>query len=342
MNQSKNLLKNIWLICGGAILVGVILCMIGFCCGGAKPVSVGQNGIVIRSNTKHTTQDLNLNAFQSLDMNIQNADIEFVASDKYGIEICYYGDENLIRYSIENNTLKVTDGSKDQIHLIDLNFLYQNNVIKIYMPQKAVLENVKIANSCGNLHINGFSAQKTDISCSSGDVTMWDVSSKSLKIMNNCGGIDMRSITSDTMWVKTSAGNITMKDLTSSNTDTFNDCGNVTVNSSKLGNATFENHAGNIDALRITTTQLDAKNKCGNMKFDGELGGKSTLDDKSGNIDFATSLSDKDYEYNLSTNCGNIKVNGTDHAAHIKESSNAANNLVITNSCGNVNANFQK
>ena len=360
----KNNKNKIWLICACAMVLGLILGIIGFVCGGARAVNVNQSGIHISSGALQTIKDLNLNAFQSIDLDTKDFNIEFVQSEHYGIEISYYNDDHQPTYSVENGTLKASDGEQNQFYNLNFGFFWHPNTMKIYLPKNVSLKDVTIKNASGSINIADFSAQTTNIGLSSGNLTMHDAASNTLtitlssgnitlenvnsetaentKIESQSGWINIKNLSSKTLAVSAKSGNIDLKGITTSQFSSDSKSGNTTIQNSKIGNSNLESQSGNLIATDITTDSLTAKCSSGYVKFNGALGGKTDLQASSGNVDFSTSIAEDQYSYGLTARSGNIRVNGDGDADHTKLNNGAANELTINTKSGNINADFQK
>lgn len=356
--------NRIWIISACAMVLGLIFATIGFVCGGARIVNVNQNGIHISSNKLQTVKDLNLENFQSIDLNTHDFNIEFVPSEHYGIEITYYNDNDHPTYSVENGTLKASDGEQNQAINFNIGIFWHPNTVKIYLPKNVSLKDVSIKNESGNINIGNFSAQTTNINLSSGSLNMHDTASNVLtaalesgnvtfentssadaentKIEVQSGWINLKNLSSKTLSVSSKSGNIDLKGLTSSQFSSDSKSGNTTMESSKIGDANFGSQSGNIVATDVTTNSLTAKCSSGYMKFSGAMGGKTDLQAASGNIDFSTSIAENLYSYGLSARSGNVRVNGDGNADHTKLNNGAANELTINTASGNISADFAK
>jgi DUF4097 and DUF4098 domain-containing protein YvlB len=55
-----------------------------------------------------------------------------------------------------------------------------------------------------------------------------------------------------------------------------------------------------------------------------------------------TSVEEEQYNYNLSAELGNIKLNGNKHPICVKENTDAENKLTIFNRNGDINVAFKK
>lgn len=338
----KNKKSLIWIISASAMALGLLLAGIGFFCGGARALNITQNGVHVFDRTERAVKDLNLNTFQSIDLDTKRFNIEFVQSEQYGIEIRYYDDGDAPTYSVENSTLKVSDRSNRPFFNIDLGFLSPENTIIVYLPKNAALKDVNIKNASGDVAIGSFSAQTTKIEASFGKINASDITSNTVTTTAKSGDIRLKNIKTDSLTANDDFGNITVEDMTTAQLSSVMKSGNFTVRNSNTGNATITSEFGKIVGETITSTQLNAKCKSGDMKLSGTFTGKTELKSEFGNINLSTSLPVKQYSYGLTVEFGDIRVNGSKDAAHVKESDNATNNITATNKSGDINIDFQK
>lgn len=362
MNSRKH---TVQVIAGSAMALGLILGILGYFFGGAKTVNIDRNGFHISSGELHTLKDLNLEPFQSINLDTNSFHVEFVQSEHYGIEINYYNSCNPT-YSVENGTLKASDGEKNSFFSLNFGILWYPNTLKVYLPKNVSLKDITIKNASGNIDIGNFSAQSTNIQLFSGNLTMHDASSntliaalssgnvvleninqaqaesESVKLESKSGWIGIQNLSTKNFSVSAASGNIDLKKLTAAKFSSDCISGNTTVQNSSIGNAVFGSRSGNITAENVTTDGLTAKCSSGSINLKGTLKGKTNLDASSGNVNFATSISEDQYSYGLSALSGSIHINGNSGASHTKLDSSAANELIINTKSGNIHADFQK
>jgi DUF4097 and DUF4098 domain-containing protein YvlB len=345
--------------------LGLILGILGYFCGGAKTVNIDRNGLHISNGELHTLKDLNLESFESINLDTQSFQVEFMQSEHYGIEINYYNTCNPT-YSVENGTLKASDGEKNSFFSLNFGILWHRNTLKVYLPKNVSLKDITIKNASGNIDIGNFSAQSTNVQLFSGNLTMHNASSntliaalssgnavleninqaqaesESVKLESKSGWISIQNLSTKNFSVSATSGNIDLKKLTAATFSSNCLSGNTTVQNSNLGNADFGSRSGNITAEDIATDGLTAKCSSGSINLTGALKGKTNLDASSGNVNFATSIPEDQYSYGLSASSGSVLVNGDGGASHTKLNSSAANELVINTRSGNIHADFQK
>jgi len=341
MQNNKKLILQ---IAACAMALGLIIGGIGFLSGGAKSLAVGENGIHLLNEKPYTIKNPNLASFQSLDFDIQSADVDFIKSDHYGIEICYSGDTRKPSYTVKNGTLKVNNSKKHEFVLFNMDFgiFSHANTIKVYFPANVSLKDIIIKNASGDLNLGGYTAQTTDINAPFGNVTMHDVISDTLSMTISSGDGILRNVNSKKVKVNDYFGDITIDNMTASQLTSVMKSGDYTIRNSKVGSANITNKFGSIDASNMTTNQLIAECDSGDMTFSGSMSGKTNIVSKFGDVKFLTSLAEKQYSYGLSVKFGDIKVNGNEDAPKVKENSGAANNLTILNNSGDISVDFMK
>ncbi len=275
-----------------AMAVGLVFMLVGFLGGAKYNVIAGSNGAHIVNSTPHTLKDLTLDAFQSVDLSVSQSNIEFIPSEHYGVDICYYDDTNEQTYTVENGTLKISDaqGSKPQFLWFNMNLsnLQTPNTIKIYLPPDASLKNIKVQSSMGSLkfdrvisenteiHLDSGSLQMHDTVCGNatidlhnGSSTMQNVKVKNLSFENAYGKSSFERLTLDSAQdstIKAQNGEITIKDLTSAGPILLNDTyGSIHVDGMKANSVKSTLQNGNYEILNSEIKDLTIENSMGGI-----------------------------------------------------------------------------
>lgn len=172
-----------------------------------------------------------------------------ILSDRYGVNITYYGNNNKFTCGVENGTLKITGTEKSSVTVLSFDFtpMTYKNTVKIYIPKNTKFKNLKVKDSAGRFVAAGFTAENTDIDIPYGDLKLSDA---------DCG---------DTL-IKTSSGKSSLKNITAKNIDYKNN----------YGYSSFEN----INISTESNVKIDAQNgaillnkfTCGNLEVDNDYG----------------------------------------------------------------------
>lgn len=108
--------------------------------------------------------------FQNIEIQAVNSNIEFLTENRFGFEFMADSVINTV-YTNENGKLTITQSSKDL--LFDLNlWSTKDNYVKVYIPERAQLKNVKITGENGAITIALLKAEQVEIASASGNITL--------------------------------------------------------------------------------------------------------------------------------------------------------------------------
>lgn len=183
---------------------------------------------------------------------------------------------------------------------------------------------LKFKNSYGNCNFDSVKVSGTEessINASSGKITMSNCSVPTLTLNNDYGSISLTS-------------------LKASRTHATLSSGSLNISNCSLGNAQVKSAYGNVRATGLTLSGADIRCSSGSISLDGLLNGKTTLHSDYGSINVKTSLPQSQYRCDFSTDYGKVTVNGKKYGKSISMPVNAKNSLDITDSSGDITAEF--
>ena len=172
--------------------------------------------------------------------------------------------------------------------------------LTITIPENTELKRLMISTDAGNCIITDITVNKFDIETGAGNSTITNLASDTTTVNAGAGNIEFKSSSLNDMSLNCGVGNLTIKDTTISG-DSKIDCG--------VGNFTLSNCelSGECDA------------DCGVGEFKLDL---------NGNID--------DYEIDISSSLGKIKLNGKTYSEVENLNKGAANKLKIDGGVGEI------
>jgi DUF4097 and DUF4098 domain-containing protein YvlB len=303
---------NLWKVSIGTMALGLLLCAIGFFNGGAKPVIVNQKGVHLLNNTPQNLTQLNLSPFDAIDFDIHNANIDFIPSSSYGIEMNYYGDTNKPSYTLANNTLKISDEKDNLFSFInmDFGFLKKTNTIKVYLPANVTLKTVTIKDLSGDLKLGGFSAKNTDINASFGNLEIDNVVSDTLTLTVGSGSGIIKNTTTNKLLYSNSFGSSTLENInaTAQNAEITAKSGDITIKNFNANALVVNNSFGDITMDHVTVAQLTSLIKSGDYKVRNSTIGRTDVTSQFGKID-AEDITTT--QLNAKCKSGDMKLRGT-------------------------------
>ncbi|MDE6024675.1 MAG: DUF4097 family beta strand repeat-containing protein [Lachnospiraceae bacterium] len=145
------------------------------------------------SATHYTLEKTKIDSFSSIDIDVQYANVNFVAADDYYIEYDITADSSE-PYFIHNDTLTFNDSSRTYFHInIGLNHNTNDKhkeYVTIYYPEGADFKMLKADLDMGSIEITGANIKELDLDLDMGSLAIDNCNIKSIS-----SSLDMGSIT---------------------------------------------------------------------------------------------------------------------------------------------------
>lgn len=270
-----------------AIVAGGMLCIGSFATGNIKNVTVGE-GIDVSddddNNSKYDIEKVEVEAFDSFDIDSDVINVEFVEDDTFAIE--YHG-KSKPEYSVSNGKFTFKSEYKKKRFSIDLHFgeliggIRKHNRLIVYTPDAAKFKEGKVEADAGNITLNSLNADKIILSADAGNIDVNESEIGDCNISADAGNIKADESTMKSLTIETSAGNIKLTDLSTDEADIKSDAGNIKADI-----------IGSRDEY-----DLKIENDMGNIKIDGQK--VHDIEEETG----------KDKKIDIGTDMGNIKIN---------------------------------
>ncbi|OQB23279.1 MAG: hypothetical protein BWY11_02003 [Firmicutes bacterium ADurb.Bin182] len=207
--------------------------------------------------------DMELDAFTSVKVDVVNADISIVKSTSYGIEIDYQDSRYNPTYRVGNNTLTVKDDPVRNVRrfwdLFSFNFWRNNGLslkrgqITVYLPEHEY-ESIELENVNGGITISDTYVDRLDAECVNSTISMENVK------------------TNRATWTSVN-GKIEARELTGSNINIECVNGSIELSGELSGKCRFETVNGTISidtALERNQYDLDLSTVTGKVFLDGQ------------------------------------------------------------------------
>lgn len=303
--------KNIWKIVLLLIIVGCILMLLGFLIGAKHGIYMDKTGLHIVNDIEYRVTKMDLEDFTNIDIDIRYADIEFIKSDTYGIDICYYDGDDTIDWSLENGALKVGYTKQSEMRFLNLDFTFlsrglKKSYVKIYVPSEIELSNMIIKTNNGNIKID-------------------NVKATNIKIENSYGEVAMNHVIATNMQVHNESGNFVGENMTLAKLILNNDYGKITGNNLVVGETNITANSGDI-------------------KIEGEFLKETILYSEYGKIELNIRKEKEYYDCHISTDYGKIVIDNEklkDKLSYSSDNKEGKYLKIMANS-GDVMVNFKK
>jgi len=273
--------------------------------------------------------------FQSIDVTYADAEVTLCASDHYGISYENVFKNNIPKVDVVNKKLSIT--RPDAVFIGLLNFNFKRTKIVIYYPKGSDFSEADISIASGKLFISDLKADILDLSVVDGHLEMSDVEAGTITLSQWSTSADLANIKADKLTYSNIDGksvfsNIQIKKALSTD---------VKSGKLELNSVTAEHLGIKATDARVTGTDLVTKGLKGSgfsttFELAGDFNGESNLSNVDGKIIISLSGSYTDYNYNLKTTDGSIRINGEKQSASVKDNNNAENNINIHQTSGKI------
>ena len=327
----KNIL-NKWkklafiMITAGAVLFAISFLLgarggyIYFGGGGLKIIPAGDD-VVIR--------EIEIEPFDSVEIIAGSADIELVASDRYGIELRLPSGVSEPSWDITDGKLTINALSNDHIiSFMDFG-LMSPHYIRIYYPNSGGSTAIGGAPGEGK---QGMTLKSVDLNTRSGEILLSNVSAENISLKSGSGGVRTDVSYYRHAFAQTSSGNITFNgNGDDAGLELSARSGRIIADASGCSEATVSTSSGNISLsgrtlpnaqLRVLTRSgsagvdvsawqtLAVEATSGNIRITGEPFGATSAISRSGDVIMTLRGIESSFSYDISTGSGSIRLGG--------------------------------
>lgn len=315
----SKVLKRVLLGCVCCLAIGFLLVIVGRAAGGTMSYAIGKDFEVYIDNDSesYTNETMELEEFDNLTVDVESCDVEIRQGERYQIS-----------YKLEKRNIpdiEVTDGrltvvkKPEKKHRFGGSFIWFSNmfevsskraIITITVPEEHKLSELNVDCEFGNIEIDNMVAKSCEIKSESGNVTVIGLETETGEIVSEYGNITLADCSGKSCTVKGESGNGSFENLTFDEMNVEMEYGNIKINNDKIDMLTLKAESGNVVANNLTAKQFEGTMEYGNTNIDKSSIDKLKLTCESGNVKVNLIGSLEDYDLDLYSDVGNIKVNG--------------------------------
>ena len=277
----KGLTKLIVGIAAPLLAVGIVLSGVGWAMGadtsiqvpvGSEQIHVGWDGIGISGWSSSYVTDTAVVEDMTLSP-FTRVDVEL----SNGTVTVSSGETYGIRLSSGSRKLQYSleDGTLKvwDEELMGVQFSERGGSVEIFLPDGAELADANITSSLGSIELKNISAETLKAEADLGDITADGLRADSATLTAECGAVNLTSVEADELEADLSLGDMTATGL-------------------------------------AVTDRLTVTSDMGGVSLEGELGERVSVTADMGDISAVSSRAEQWYGYELSTDMGEITVNG--------------------------------
>ena len=254
------------------------------------------------TDTNVLINERNISAFDSVRVTTSSSRIEFVASDRYGLEISV-PERFSPEWDVTNGQLTISARTRGVFFVPGITF--SKGYVKVYYPEGAVFHDISLKASSGSIKLPQVAVSDLDIRASSGAINA---------SVENCDAIS----------ASTSSGSVTLA------------CkGDIAAT------LTVDTSSGSIRADGVAWRDVDTKTSSGATEISGELFGNTYVKTSSGGVKLRLSGDPSQYGYSLTPSSGSVHWNGVKMGKPARSSGSYENNITIDTSSGSIRVDFK-
>ena len=343
-----NIMKNWWKIAIAMIVSGTVLFGLSFALGARGGYAyVDGGGLKFSSASEAAAQasKISLEPFETVDVDVSSADIEFVASDGYGIEYRLPAFADAPEWNVAGGKLTVRTPSNG-FYWTFMDFGFQRHYVKVYFPRGgASFGSVSITTKSGDIVLAELPAGDVSLKTNSGTVKADVLGYKRATAQTSSGDITFRGGGADGAAIKLSAmsGDIKADASGCASVDLETASGQITLSGDTPPHAELKaaTKSGGITVDASQWKSLAADATSGDVMITGKPQGSTTAKAMSGNVTMAIRGEARDFSYDISAASGSVRVDGQRMGNSARNANSGAKNTIDANTfSGNVSLDF--
>ncbi len=227
----KKIFIILGVVAGAFAVIGGTLLGIGFVMGARNDIQLfnGALGFSFGRGELVKQEYREIEAFDSLYVDMNLGRVEIVAGEEYAIEYQLYSDN--IKCDVDKGVLTFKEqGKKNHIICFDFGWFghHKDSYIKIYVPEKK-LDSAERYADMGKVDISGISCESLTLDCDMGAVSCNDISVGRLYIDADMGGVEFDGTVTDKIDADVNMGSVYIKGWLDCDLEIDADMGSVDI-----------------------------------------------------------------------------------------------------------------
>lgn len=349
----------VFLVSGICMISGLLLAGAGIAAGASNSVYLTKEGIQIPKGDHLMNEKKDVEKFDRIEIDVSDIDVQFVASDHFGMEYSLNEQTIIKQLGVENGTFYF---KTEQQFLFSLfNFNINEEYLTVYYPSGTEFDSIKADTISGGIEIADCKSKDINLHTTSGKIIANNITGKKIVLKSVSGRVESSSSSFEAFSVSTTSGGISLEKIDiASDTEIQSLSGGIhlseingqklnlknTSGSIKLSNSSFSkidgaNTSGSVNCEGLKSGGIVFKTSSGSLKLYGNLSGDNELSSISGTVVFQTSLTRDQFQGDFHSLSGTIRVNDND-TENIDMNSNAENSININTTSGNIKVYFDR
>lgn len=312
-------------ICAVLAGAGFILGGIGIAAGGiVHGIEVGPQGIRVYAplldkdsgKGSYVQKEESLEAFDSIQVDMEYADIRVEQSDTnaYELSYCLSGDQKFQK-DVTDGRLVLRRENKNTFHWffmgIGSNSTDVEEYVVIRLPKDAELSDVRLHTESGDIVCENTRMDVLDITAEYGDVNLSEIQAQNMQVDMESGKLGMEQVQGDSCSVKNEYGNLSFYDLAfTKELKAELESGDMKFRAVTVPMLDLKSSYGNVRGQQTEFGSLRMELESGDCRFQDILLDGCEIHASYGNVELELEKDLTEYGYQLRTEYGNIEIDG--------------------------------
>ena len=247
------------IVAAALIVIGLLICFLGFSAMGYDYTGLNTANFVTNSNVITET-------FSHIEVDVETADVHFVRADDSSCKIVSRETDKITcSAAVENNTLIIHELDRRQWY-DHIGIFWGEIEITVYLP-KAEYETLSIISNTGDIEATkNFSFGSAEIVTGTGDVNFSAEVKNQMEITSDTGDITAQGLSPQTLRLKTDTGKVEVSDAECANFFAESDTGDIMMeNVIVSGEIRMESNTGDIELRACDADTLSIETDTGDV-----------------------------------------------------------------------------
>lgn len=362
----KQALKSCVIVSLCMIAAGFVLLGIGLLNGGSIRYVVDLRKFKVKTQSSSNAEDyvektLDMDTFSKIQLNVSATNVEIKKGEDFQISY-YLPKDEIPSIEVKGQELKVT-GKDLHSQNFTVGFFQwdweedssKKDWIVITVPEDAepleaslnvecgdirlqdmVFESVDICADYGDIDVSDVTSECADISAESGDITLKNIKWKDGNIINEYGDLVVESASVEKAVLDWGSGDCKLEKLEIDDLHLMNEYGEVVMGQSVVNSCKIDNESGEVKIEDCEGEMLELNVSYADIRIDTSIWNHIQAICESGDVEINLIGELSAYDLNLTTESGEININGEECGEKCKNVANREKSISIENEFGDV------
>lgn len=347
--------KRFIMVSVGLVLAGALLTGIGAAFGGSVAnIQLDRSGFHIRPSRMKGNQDnagtqiqdkTPLSSFSMVDISLKYGDITVIPSDGYYLEYRLSGRRETPEWGVSEDCFTFRSLGYRGDEYQGINFALFSSVmdteeereyVNLYVPSDAFFRMWKMSLAHGDADVKGIEAGDCTMDLQYSDLVLQDSGITNLSLNEQHGDITLLNLDVGQLILDTQYSEMDFRHITAENILAGSRHGSLSAREISNVSVTVDSEYVDLDLVGFSSRDVGISSDHGTVSMDLKNNAHITVDNTYTDLELKTDRNIEDYQVQIKTEYGDIRVNDEDYEDGFASDSSYDGNMTIRSTHGNV------